>query len=105
MANVVGTSLDDFIHRNGDGAVQPGGTNEVIGVTTGADTIDGGLGDDTIYADDGDDSILGGSGNDTMFGGAGNDTLDGGSSVDSMSGGLGNDTYILSQVGDVAVEA
>ena len=44
MANVTGTSLNDFIHRLGDGILQPGGTNEVIGVTTGADTIDGGLG-------------------------------------------------------------
>ena len=30
----------------------------MIGVTTGADTIDGGLGNDVIYADDGDDSLL-----------------------------------------------
>ena len=104
MATVTGTSSADFIHRNGDGIIQPSGTNEVVGVTTGADSIDGGLGNDVIYADAGDDSILGGSGNDTIDGGDGNDTIDGGTGVDSMSGGLGNDTYVLSQIGDVAIE-
>ena len=41
MANVVGTSGNDFIHRSGDGHTPPSGFNEIIGVTEDADNIEG----------------------------------------------------------------
>ena len=75
MATVKGTGAADFIHRAGDGNVPPPGFNEVVGVTTGDDTIDGRAGDDIIYGDGGNDTITGGLGTDTLFGGDGNDVL------------------------------
>jgi len=42
---------------------------------------------------------------DTLKGGDGADRLDGGQGVDAMEGGSGNDTYVVDDVGDVAVEA
>ena len=41
---------------------------------------------------------------DLVVGTTGNDLIDGMDGADTMKGGLGNDTYILSQVGDVVVE-
>ncbi|MGE0254525.1 MAG: hypothetical protein AB7N54_19020 [Alphaproteobacteria bacterium] len=66
-------------------------------VTSGDDTLDGGLGNDTIY---------GGLGNDILDGGAGNDTVDGeagddrgvfvvGEGSDVYDGGVGNDTLVI----------
>lgn len=49
-----------------------------------------------------------GTGNDaanTLNGTVGNDTLDGAGGVDTMNGGLGDDRYVISQIGDVVVEA
>ena len=49
-----------------------------------------------------------GTGNDaanTLIGTVGNDELDGAGGVDTMNGGLGDDRYVLSQIGDVAIEA
>ena len=73
MATINGTADEDFIHRAGDGNVPPVGYNEITGVTTGNDVIDGKEGDDIIYGDGGNDTIIGGLGTDTMFGGDGND--------------------------------
>jgi VCBS repeat-containing protein len=51
------------------------------------------------------DNVLTGNGNDnTLTGLAGNDTLDGGTGVDTLSGGTGNDTYIVDDLGDLALE-
>ena len=73
MATVKGTGAADFIHRAGDGNVPLPGFNEVVGVTTGDDTIDGRAGDDIIYGDGGNDTITGGLGTDTLYGGDGDD--------------------------------
>ena len=75
MAVVNGTADKDFIHRAGDGNVPPLGYNEVTGVTSGNDTIDGKEGDDIIYGDGGNDTIIGGLGADTLYGGDGNDSF------------------------------
>ncbi|MBD8629355.1 heme peroxidase [Oxalobacteraceae sp. CFBP 8753] len=40
----------------------------------------------------------------TLTGGAGNDMLDGGAGIDRLIGGVGNDTYTLSDLGDIVVE-
>ena len=50
------------------------------------------------------DTILGLGGNDDLFGKAGNDILDGGTGADRMTGGLGNDTYLVDNAGDKAIE-
>jgi len=60
-------------------------------ITTGDDTILGGLGHDTIDGDGGNDSIDAGINNDVVFGGAGQDTLDGGVGNDTLYGGDGDD--------------
>ncbi len=51
------------------------------------------------------ENAVGGSGNDTLIGNPGDNLLDGGDGIDSMTGGLGNDTYILDNPGDQAIEA
>jgi Ca2+-binding RTX toxin-like protein len=100
MANVVGTTANDFIHPIGDGRTVPPGFNEVTGVTEGHDTIDGKEGDDQIFDSGGNDTILGGDGNDfisdvgfssNINGGAGDDTIYGNSANDYTTGGEGND--------------
>lgn len=63
--------------------------------TTGNDNIEGSEGDDIIVALDGDDII---------HGCHGNDWLDGGLGADYLAGGPDDDTYIVDQAGDVAVE-
>jgi len=80
-------------------------------VLTGGDNIDGfgNLGNNTLTGNaganfldgnDGNDALNGGAGNDQLFGGAGNDTLDGGGGADSLWGAIGNDIYIVDNVGD-----
>jgi Ca2+-binding RTX toxin-like protein len=59
---------------------------------------------DRITGLDADDSLFGGGGADTLLGGAGHDWLAGGALVDRLVGGLGDDTYVLEDPGDVAVE-
>ena len=57
MATVNGTPGKDFIHRAGDGRIAPAGYNDITGVTTGDDTINGLAGDDIIFGDSGDDVL------------------------------------------------
>lgn len=85
MAIVNGNS-GDFIHRAGDGRTVPPGYVDVIGVTTGNDTINGFGGDDILFGD------------------FGNDTLDGGPGADAMDGGPGTDIYVVDNTGDTATE-
>ncbi|MFD2450837.1 beta strand repeat-containing protein [Ideonella paludis] len=40
-----------------------------------------------------------------LLGTDGNDVLDGAGGVDTLTGGLGDDRYVISQIGDVAIEA
>lgn len=49
--------------------------------------------------------MAGGGGNDALIGGGGDDTLNGGTEAGDMSGGLGNDVYIVNDVGDAISEA
>ena len=75
MAEVQGTSDNDFIHRAGDGRTPPAGFNEITGVTSGDDVIRGDDGDDITYGDAGSDFLIGEDGRDKLFGGPGRDYL------------------------------
>lgn len=50
------------------------------------------------------ENAVGGSGNDTLIGNEFANRLDGKAGADTLSGGLGNDTYVVDNVGDKAVE-
>lgn len=60
LASITGTAGSDFIHRSGDGLVAPVGFNDLLGVTTGDDSLFGGDGDDIIHGDKGSDRLDGG---------------------------------------------
>ncbi|MFN3513830.1 MAG: calcium-binding protein [Phenylobacterium sp.] len=51
-----------------------------------------------------DNRIVTSNGVDFLYGYDGNDTLDGGANADFMVGGRGNDTYMVDNVGDQAIE-
>ncbi len=53
----------------------------------------------------GSDTILAKGGDDTIIGGRGDDLLDGGVGIDKMTGGLGNDTFVVDNILDQAIEA
>jgi Ca2+-binding RTX toxin-like protein len=100
MATVNGTLGNDFVHRAGDGLVAPLGYNDVTGVTTGDDTMNGGNGNDTLNGGNDNDLLTGGNGadvlngdngSDALNGGEGDDALSGGNGTDVLNGGLGND--------------
>lgn len=59
----------------------------------------------TITGNSNANVLKGLDGNDNLSGGGGADTLDGGKDADSMSGGLGNDLYIVDDIGDTAIES
>ncbi|NDE18075.1 hypothetical protein EBZ80_24465 [bacterium] len=71
---------------------------------SGADLIDGDLGDDWIDGGAGNDTLIGGLGNDTIAGSDGNDSISAGDGADNLSGGFGNDT-ISAGAGDDVVNA
>jgi Ca2+-binding RTX toxin-like protein len=85
--NGTGNDLDNVITGNG-----------------GANKLDGGIGIDTLQGGKGNDTLLGGDGGDNLTGGDGNDTLDGGKGAEFMLGQLGNDTYIVDDLGDFVSE-
>ncbi len=70
-----------------------------------ANFLDGSAGADALFGGAGDDSLEGGSENDTLDGGDGADRLDGESGADNMSGGIGDDVYLVDNVGDVVTES
>src|SRR5690606_38327202 len=74
--------------------------------TSGADTIEGGIGDDKLTGLGGNDTLRGFAGNDELKGGDDDDTLDGGLDADTLEGGDGNDTYeVYGNTVDTIVEA
>ena len=60
--------------------------------------------DNVITGNGANNFLFGQAGSDTLIGGSGNDWLDGGTDADSLDGGLGNDTYVVDNVGDIAGE-
>ena len=107
-----------------------GAANDSITILGGAVTVDGGGGIDTVSAaltyalgaNTENLTLLGaaainGTGNslantitgngaaNILGGGTGNDTLDGGPGADTLNGGAENDTYVIDNVSDQAIEA
>jgi len=71
-------------------------------------TLTGNFWDDTIIAGEENTTpfyIYGYEGNDYLSGGNGSDLIDGGTGADEMFGWLGNDTYVVDNVGDLIIEA
>ncbi|MDB5468706.1 MAG: hypothetical protein JWR84_266 [Caulobacter sp.] len=82
------------------------GTGDFAGTGTSlANVVTGGAGADTLSGLAGDDTLNGGLGDDSLFGGQGNDTLKGGDGADTLTGEAGNDSYHVTDAGDVVVEA
>src|SRR5947199_9664474 len=69
----------------------------VITGTPGNDVLIGTPGDDTSDGLCGADTLAGGDGNDTLIGGPGE--------ANELEGGKGNDTYVVSVIGDSIYEA
>ena len=82
-----------------------GNTNQSIDLTPGSySSVNGlnynvGIDVNTII-----EKAIGGAGNDTLKGNDAANTLIGGAGIDTMQGGLGNDTYEVTDVGDVVTE-
>jgi Ca2+-binding RTX toxin-like protein len=97
-ANLSGTGndLNNVITGNA-------GANLLIGLG-GNDTLRGGDATDELEGGDGNDTLQGGAMADTLRGGAGNDRLDGGSGADLLAGSRDNDTYVVDDANDLAIE-
>jgi Ca2+-binding RTX toxin-like protein len=70
-----------------------------------ANMLKGGAGNDVLDGAQGNDEIYAAAGNDTLLGGEGNDWLVGQEGADTMRGGLGDDSYSVTDAGDVVTEA
>jgi Ca2+-binding RTX toxin-like protein len=96
--NVDGSRLRDTLR--GDG-----GPNQLTGIGTNGDVLDGRGGKDTLIGGDGDDVLTGGDGDDILMGGRGDDRYDAGAGDDELrlngahhpdvSCGAGNDTVLV----------
>ena len=128
IENLVYTGTGNFAGTGNTlaNAITGGAGNDTLNGGTGADIMTGLGGDDTYVVDNNGDVVVeaAGGGTDTVlttltnyalganvenvtFTGAGNDTLTDGLNtfgVDKLIGGAGNDTYNVSNVGDVIVE-
>ncbi|MBD1939810.1 Calx-beta domain-containing protein [Microcoleus sp. FACHB-68] len=101
MAEIIGSSNNDFIDASGINALLGLEGDDTILGAKGDDSVSGGQGDDlvasdqgndTVLGDEGDDQLFGGQGDDQLFGNIGNDDIFGNEGNDSIDGGLGNDT-------------
>lgn len=86
------------------------GSDQLISLGEGDDTLYGGDGDDTIgsaagndslFGDGGNDRVIGGAGNDSLWGGTGADVVYGNTDADVLYGNLGGDTLYGGQDADV----
>ncbi len=84
----------------------PANVPYIIYGNDGNDTLTGNAQADVIFGGIGNDIIDGGLGSDSIAGGDGNDRITGGSgAANELQGGAGDDTYVISALGDTIVEA
>jgi len=76
----------------------------VLDFAAGAATGTGNDLDNQLDGNDFANQLFGLAGDDLLFGRDGDDRLDGGADGDSLRGGLGNDTYVVDDAGDRALE-
>ena len=110
---IYGGDQDDFIFASTglDRVYGDGGTDTYdassLGIAATIDLLHGkvtqGAGNITYL--DSIENATGGGLDDTIFGSNGNNVLDGGAGADKLSGGLGDDTYIVDNIGDKVVES
>ena len=99
-------AVDGF--GNSTGSIQLNIVPVVINGTPDQDTLTGTAYPETINGLEDSDTLFGGAGNDTLNGGDNGDYLDGGPGADQLTGGssndVGNDVYVVDNVGDVVTE-
>ena len=114
-AYVVGAIGDSIVEIAGEGTdtvrtalsgfILPANVENLVFTGTGAFLGQGNGGDNVIVGGAGADPLRGFDGRDYLIGGAGDDTLDGGTGVaNQLQGGEGNDTYVVSALGDSVTE-
>ncbi|KQS88274.1 MULTISPECIES: calcium-binding protein [unclassified Rhizobium] len=97
-------SLANPAHNTGDAQGDTFSFIENLIASNFSDVLYGTGEPNSIKGLDGDDTIKGYSWEDTLDGGNGNDRLDGGTEADTMIGGLGNDVFVVDDVGDKVTE-
>lgn len=87
----------ETITLQGSGTISAAGDegDNILTGNTGANLLQGNGGFDLLNGGDGNDTLEGGEGNDGLFGDGGNDV---------MRGGLGDDSYQVTDAGDVVTE-
>jgi Ca2+-binding RTX toxin-like protein len=96
--------LDHIDGGDGNDVIYGGDGADVITDTNGLDTLLGGDGGDSIHAGFDDDFVFGELGDDVLHGENGEDWLDGGPGADEMHGGGSDDTFIVDNIADRAME-
>jgi VCBS repeat-containing protein len=104
-----GTGNDTFVVNNVSDVVQAkvGGINTIqssVSYTASANVknlVGTGNADIILTGNNLGDVITGNAGRDTLIAGTGNDTLIAGSGIATMLGGIGNDIFVINNVGDV----
>ena len=76
---------------SGDDTIRAMGGNDTVWGDGGNDNIDGGTGADFLHGGDGDDVLTDNGGSDFIWGDEGNDTINAGDGADQVFGGDGND--------------
>ena len=76
---------------SGDDTINAGGGNDTVWGDGGNDRIEGGTGVDFLHGGDGIDTITDSGGNDFIWGDAGDDNINAGDGADQVFGGDGND--------------
>jgi len=103
--DLTGTAGVDFIYGLAGGDIIAGlEGHDMLDGASGDDWMRGGTGQDVLRGGAGDDVLFGEGGMDKLYGNTGADFLDGGWGADLMYGGSNNDTYVVNDVSDQAIE-
>ncbi|WP_310450657.1 calcium-binding protein [Sulfuritalea sp.] len=130
--SLIGTAYSDtLLGLDGNDTLDGGAGNDTLDGGTGVDTMIGGVGDDRFVVDDSGDVVTenANAGTDTVqssiaytlganvenltltgtsdINGTGNslaNSLTGNSGANALSGGIGNDTYVIDNIGDMVIE-